>query len=121
MSGVRVIVNITMESPAAVDAALEARIARCKRAESAEEGCFQYEIYRSAMRPEKLALLEHWATYELYDRHWTGQVAREGLPARRPGSSSSAEFYPHDRYEIVEGIWVPAEPERRTQTIRWAP
>lgn len=121
MSGVRVIVNITMESPAAVDAAIEGRIERCKRVEATEEGCLQYEIYRSALRPEKLALLEHWSSLEIYDRHWTSQVTREGLPARRPGSKSAAEFYPHDTYEVVDGIWVPAEAGRRTETIRWAP
>lgn len=121
MSGVRVIVNITMDSPATVDAAMEQRIERCKRVEATEEGCLQYEIYRSAVRPEKIVLLEHWSSYEIYDKHWTGQVAREGLPQPRPGSRSVAEFYRHEPYQVVDGIWVPAEPSVRSDTIRWAP
>ncbi len=121
MSGVRVIVNITMESPAAVDAALEGRVERCKRVEATEEGCLQYEVFRSAVRPEKIVLLEHWSSYEIYDRHWTSQVEREGLPQRRPGSTSAAEFYRHEPFQVVDGIWVPAEPAQRSATIRWAP
>lgn len=121
MSGVRVIVNVTMASAEEVDAALDARIERNKRAEATEEGCLQYETFRSVIRPEKLVLLEHWSSYEIYDKHWTNQLEREGRPARRPGSTSVAEFYRHEPYTVVDGIWVPADEGKRSTTVRWAP
>lgn len=121
MSGVRVIVTITTENAEAVEAALPARVERCRRVEETEEGCLQYEMFRSAVRPERMVLLEHWSSLEIYDRHWTSQIAREGLPARRPGATSTAEFYPYEKFEVVDGIWVPSDRAARSETIRWAP
>jgi len=121
MSGVRVIVSIQMDSAKTVDVTMDQRIEQSKRVESTEEGCLQYEVYRSVTRPERIVLLEHWSTYELYDKHWTEQLARGGRPRPRPGSTSTVEFYRHELYQLVDGIWVPSEPRHRTQTIQWSP
>jgi quinol monooxygenase YgiN len=120
VSGIRVIVNIAMESASMVDAGMEKRVERCSRVEATEQGCLQYETFRSVHHPEKMVLLEHWASYELYDRHWTDQVAREGAPQARSGSKSVVEFYRHEPFTVVDGIWVPADSSKRSQTIRWS-
>lgn len=121
MPAVRVIVNITAPGPAEADASFAARIERCRHVEATEPGCLQYEIFRSGLDPAKLVLLEHWESRELYDEHWTSQIAREGLPQRKPGASPSrVEMYPHETYEVVEGVWVPTRVEARSATIRWA-
>jgi quinol monooxygenase YgiN len=115
---VRLIVNVNLESAAAVDQALGKRIETC-RVRAQEEGCLQYEIFRSAVNPEKIVLLEHWASREMYDKHWTSQVAREGLPPARPGGGAAVEIYPYQRFQIVDGIWVPVDGAMRSTTIRW--
>lgn len=37
---------------------------------NAEPGCLQYELFQSAADPERLCLLEHWATREAFDAHY---------------------------------------------------
>lgn len=120
MSGVRVIVNITAPSPQDAEASFAARVERNRRVEASEPGCLQYEVFRSGQDPAKLVLLEHWESYALYDQHWTSQVAREGLPQRKPGASPSrVEMYAHENFEVVDGIWMPVRADARSSTIRW--
>jgi quinol monooxygenase YgiN len=120
MSGVRVIVNITAPSAEEAERSLEARIERCRHVEATEEGCLQFEIYRSAVNPEKLALLEHWSSLAIYDHHWKHQHG-QGPPTPRNPIPSRVEFYPHANYEVAGGIWVPSDPSERSETIRWRP
>jgi quinol monooxygenase YgiN len=41
-----------------------------------EEGCEQYELFQSLDEPEKLVLLERWASQELLDKHMEAERTR---------------------------------------------
>jgi quinol monooxygenase YgiN len=43
----------------------------------AEEGCEQYELFRSCDDPDTLVLLERWASQELLDRHMAAERGRD--------------------------------------------
>jgi hypothetical protein len=101
----------------------------CRRVEAEEEGCLQYEVFRSALHPEKYMLAELWANQQIYDKHWRLQQEREkseppkppaptppGLPSRQ----ATVEFYRHDPYRNIEGVWFPADPSARSETVRWS-
>ena len=63
MSGVRLIVQFEADSAATAAAAIAEATERCKRVQQ-EPGCVQFEVYRSALRPEAYVLLEHWDSKE---------------------------------------------------------
>jgi len=126
---VRVIVTITAPSAEAAAAALAERVDLCNRTEANEEGCLQYEVFHSAVHPERLLLSELWSNRAAYDKHWQLQQEREranpkpppppappGAPARR----STVEIYEQTVYKVVDGIWQTADESARSQTIRWA-
>lgn len=126
---VRVIVTITAPSAEAAAAGVAERVELCKRTEATEEGCLQYEVFQSALHPERFVLSELWSDRAAYDKHWQLQQQRErenpkppppppepGAPARR----STVEIYEQHVYKVVDGIWQAAEEAARSQTIRWA-
>jgi len=119
MAGVRVLVQVEMASAEAIDAAIPAFLEMTAKAKT-EPGAVQYEMFRSLEEPKRLVLLEHWASKELYDKHWNDQVAREGLPDTSALSRTDAEFYVHAIYDIVNGVWQPRDTANRMSTIRWA-
>jgi quinol monooxygenase YgiN len=41
-----------------------------------EEGCEQYELFQSMDEPEKVVLLERWASQELLDKHMVAERTR---------------------------------------------
>lgn len=41
-----------------------------------EEGCEQYELFESLDEPDKLVLLERWASHELLDKHMEAERER---------------------------------------------
>jgi quinol monooxygenase YgiN len=126
---VRVLVTVTTPSAAAADAAIADRVELCRRTEAEEEGCLQYEVFRSALHPERFVLCELWSSRAIYDKHWNLQQQREreagpkppppppepGQPARR----STVEFYEQQIYKNVDGVWTAADEERRSATVRW--
>jgi quinol monooxygenase YgiN len=125
---VRVLVTVTTPSEAALDAVIADRVANCKRTEAEEEGCLQYEIFRSTTHPNRFVLCELWASKEIYDKHWRSQQERERTnppkppPPPQPGDvprSSTVEFYVQDVYANVDGVWMPASPAERSETVRW--
>jgi quinol monooxygenase YgiN len=87
MAGVRLIVQTIADSPEAAEEQLKGRVERCRKTEAEEEGCIQYEIFRSAMNPNKLVLLEHWESQEALDKHL--QLLRAGGGGPRPGAAPS--------------------------------
>lgn len=120
MSGVRVIGTINFPNAEIAEQAL-AQMVEAFRPKQQEEGAIQYELFRSLENPAKVVLLEHWENRELYDKHWITQTAREGVPEmKQEGFSATLEFYTHANYEIVDGIWEPADKRQRISTIRWA-
>jgi quinol monooxygenase YgiN len=42
-----------------------------------EEGCEQYELFKSVDDPDKLVLLERWASQELLDGHMEAERTRD--------------------------------------------
>lgn len=42
-----------------------------------QEGCEQYELFQSVDEPEKVVLLERWASQELLDRHTEAERTRD--------------------------------------------
>jgi quinol monooxygenase YgiN len=85
MAGVRLIVQTTHESAEAAEEALKARVDRCRKTEAEEEGCIQYEVFRSAMNPNKVVLLEHWASQDALDKHLA--LLRSSGAGPRPGAA----------------------------------
>ncbi len=121
MSGIRVIVTLNFPSAEIADQALEGMV-EAFRPKAQEPGCLQYELFRSIESPEKVVLHEHWASKELYDLHWTSQTEREGLPDPEQTAMMKPEFefYRHENYDLVGGIWQPLDPADRLNTIRLA-
>ena len=92
MSGVRLVINFTAESPEIAEKAIESAIERCKRAQQ-EPGCVQFEVFRSALRPEAYVLLEHWDSKEALAVHAQGMAGNPPRPT--PGISRVREDYEH--------------------------
>jgi quinol monooxygenase YgiN len=125
---VRVLVTITAPSAAAAEATVAARVEHCRHVEAEEEGCLQYEIFRSAQHPNRWVLCELWASKAIYDKHWRLQQEREKLdppkppPPPQPGEQprrSIVEFYVQDVFANVGGVWMPADEAERSETVRW--
>lgn len=119
MAGVRVIVTLNFPS-AEIAAQVATGMVEANRPIQKRAGALQYEVFRSAENPEKVVLLEHWASRELYDRHWTKQL-EAGPPDLDPSMRPTCEFYAHQNYNIdKDGFWFPQDSELRNRTIRWA-
>jgi quinol monooxygenase YgiN len=125
---VRVLITITAPSAAAAEATVADRVEHCRHVEAEEEGCLQYEVFRSAQHPNRWVLCELWASKAIYDKHWKLQQEREKLnppkppPPPQPGEQprrSTVEFYVQDVYANVGGVWMPADEAERSETVRW--
>lgn len=125
---VRVIVSVTTPSAEAATAAVAERVALCRRAEAEEEGCLQYEVFQSAVHPERFVLCELWADRAIYDRHWhlqqeraKSQPPKPSPPAETaaPQRRSTVEFYEQAIYRNLDGVWMPADETKRSETVRW--
>jgi quinol monooxygenase YgiN len=90
MSGVRLIVQFTADSAALADTAIEEATARCRRVQQ-EPGCLQFEVFRSALQPERYVLLERWESPEALAVH--AQTMLANPPARNPGIRRTREDY----------------------------
>ena len=90
MAGVRLVIQFTAESAEIADKAIEAAAARCKKAQQ-EPGCLQFEVFRSALSPEKYVLLEHWESKEALAVH--AQAMAGNPPRPTPGITRVREDY----------------------------
>jgi quinol monooxygenase YgiN len=90
MAGVRLLIQFTAESTEIADKAIAASVERCKRA-SQEPGCLQFEVFRSALRPEHYVLLEHWESNEALAVHASAMPANPPPPT--PGIKRVREDY----------------------------
>jgi quinol monooxygenase YgiN len=82
LAGVRLIIQFTAESASEADKQVEAMADRCRKAQS-EPGCVQFEVFRSALRPDTYALLEHWTSQEALDEHRARGMAGSGATVTR--------------------------------------
>ena len=94
MAGVRLIIQFTADSVETADKAIEAAVERCKRAQQ-EPGCLQFEVFRSALQPERYVLLEHWESQEALDVHAKGMATNP--PRQTPGITREREDYVYNR------------------------
>jgi quinol monooxygenase YgiN len=125
MSAIRAIINVTAASPEAAEIELRDRIARCRKTEAEEPGCVQFEVFRSAMRPECYVVLEHWESEAAFDTHW--KLNRSGTKAKAlvtEGRTSQSEFYRYQVFRQIDGVYTPvdADPAKvdgPTTGIRW--
>ena len=90
MAGVRLVINFTADTAAIADKAVEAAVERCKKAQQ-EPGCLQFEVFRSALQPERYVLLEHWESPAALAVHAQGMATNPVRPT--PGIQRVREDY----------------------------
>ncbi len=90
MSGVRLVIQFTADSVEIADRAIAQSAERCKRAQQ-EPGCLQFEVFRSALRPEQYVLLERWESKEALAEHAQRNAAKPAPPT--PGVRRVREDY----------------------------
>ena len=75
-----------------------AEIFKSRCAEALQEpGCEQFEIFRSAIEPDKLVLLERWRDQAALDAHAQVQLKRPPLPAGLRVGPGEREDYEYRR------------------------
>jgi quinol monooxygenase YgiN len=94
MSGVRLVIQFTADSTETADKAIEAAVERCKRSQQ-EPGCLQFEVFRSALQPEKYVLLEHWESKDALAVHAQGMAGNPPRP--NPGVTRVREDYEYNK------------------------
>ena len=62
-----------------------------------EPGCEQFEVFQSALDPDKLVLLERWADQDALDAHAKMNQTRAPLPAGLRGGSAEREDYEYNK------------------------
>jgi quinol monooxygenase YgiN len=62
-----------------------------------EPGCEQFEVFQSAVNPDKLVLLEHWTDQAALDAHSEANKARPPLARELFAGSSEREDYTYQR------------------------
>jgi len=88
---VRLVVTITAApgKGAALAQAYKPRCAECMQ----EPGCEQFEIFQSAMNPDKLALLELWTDQAELDAHAKRNATRPPMsPELRAGAGEREDY-----------------------------
>ena len=90
MSGVRLIVQFTADSAETADKAIAEATERCKRVQK-EPGCVQFEVFRSALDPNKYVLLEQWESKDALAVHAQGMATNP--PPRNPNITRTREDY----------------------------
>jgi quinol monooxygenase YgiN len=94
MPGVRLVIQFTAETPEQADAAIQRAVERCKSS-SQEPGCLQFEVFRSALQPQKYVLLEHWESQQALDEHAKRNAANP--PPANPGIKRVREDYQYNQ------------------------
>jgi quinol monooxygenase YgiN len=62
-----------------------------------EPGCEQFEVFQSALNPDKLVLLERWKDQAALDAHAEANKSRAPLPAELRTGTSEREDYQYNR------------------------
>jgi quinol monooxygenase YgiN len=90
MAGVRLVIHFTADTAEIADTAIEAAVERCKKAQQ-EPGCLEFEVFRSALAPERYVLLEHWESPAALAVHAQANAATPPRP--NPGVRRVREDY----------------------------
>ena len=91
----RLIVTITAAPGKGAELAAIYR-ARCSEVMQ-EPGCEQFEVFQSAVDPDKLVLLERWVDQAALDVHAKVNASRAPLPAGLRIGSGEREDYAYNR------------------------
>jgi quinol monooxygenase YgiN len=62
-----------------------------------EPGCEQFEVFQSALNPDKLVLLERWKDQAALDAHAEANKSRAPLPPELRTGTSEREDYQYSR------------------------
>ena len=92
---VRLVVTITAApgKGAELARAMKGRCEECMK----ESGCEQFEIFQSALNPDKLALLERWSSQAALDTHAKLNQTRPALPEGLRLGGGEREDYEDNR------------------------
>jgi quinol monooxygenase YgiN len=92
---IRLIVTITA-APGRGSELAKLYKARCTEVMN-ELGCEQFEVFQSAMHPDKLVLLERWTDQGVLDAHAKLNSTRPPLPAELRTGTTVREDYDYNR------------------------
>jgi len=92
---VRLVISINA-APGKGAELLKAMKARCE-VSAKDKGCLQFEVFQSALDPDRLALLELWEDQAALDAHAKLQAARPPLPEGLRLGGGEREDYTHNR------------------------
>ncbi len=93
---IRLVVTITAAAGRGSELA-QAYGARCAEV-ILEPGCEQFEVFQSAVNPDRLVLLERWADQSALDVHAQVNATRAPLsPDLRPAGGGEREDYAYNR------------------------
>jgi len=83
-------------APGMGEAFAEAFKTRCAEVMT-EPGCEQFEVFRSALDPDKLVLLERWADEAALEAHGKVNATRAPMPSGLRGGTAEREDYVYSR------------------------
>jgi quinol monooxygenase YgiN len=92
---VRLVVTMTAEPGKGAELA-QAMRARCVEVMQ-EPGCEQFEVFQSALDPDKLTLLELWSDQAALDVHAEANKRRAPLPSGLRAGNGEREDYEYNR------------------------
>ena len=92
---IRLVISINA-APGKGEALLAAFKRRCEEV-MAEPGCEQFEVFQSALDPDRLVLLELWSDQAALDAHAKMNTTRTPLPADLRGPSGGREVYVYNK------------------------
>ena len=70
--------------------------ARCEEVMQ-EPGCEQFEVFQSALAPDRLVLLERWTDQAALDAHSAMNATRAPMPSGLRGSGGAREDYEYNK------------------------
>ncbi|MBV9324716.1 MAG: antibiotic biosynthesis monooxygenase [Chloroflexi bacterium] len=95
MNEIRILVQFAAEDLATADQHVAQLHNTCNRVANTP-GCLQFEVFRSAIKPRRCALIEHWASEAALEAFHVTRGARPEPPA---GVTLVREHYPYQTWE----------------------
>ena len=92
---IRLIITLTA-APGKGDEFFRVFKGRCEEVME-EPGCEQFEVFQSALDPDKLVLLERWTDQAALDAHAKVNATRAPLPDGLRGGAFEREDYDYNR------------------------
>lgn len=92
---IRLIISINA-APGKGDEFVQAFKGRCEEVMT-EPGCEQFEVFQSALDPDKLVLLELWSDQAALDAHGKMNATRAPLPTGLRGPAGGREDYEYNK------------------------